>query len=290
VAAGSSVPCLSMLDSSPETVAPVPHAPAGQLIREWRLRRRMSQLDLASTAGISARHLSFVETGRARPSRTMVLHLAENLDIPLRERNPLLLAAGYAPTYQATDFEAPEMASVRDAVERLLDAHDPYPAILVDRRWQLVSANAAAAVLVDGVAPELLAPPCNVLRTSLHPNGLAPRIVNIAQWSAHIIDNVRRQVAVTGDDELRALERELVGYAADMGVDLPPAAEAPRAIATPMRLRTDAGELALMTMIATFGTALDITLAELSLETFLPADSATARALFARSRSGQTQA
>src|SRR4051794_10931093 len=156
-----------MLDSTSAPAA----APAGQLLREWRVRRRMSQLDLASTAGISARHLSFVETGRSRPSREMVLHLAENLDVPLRERNPLLLAAGYAPTYQATDFAAPEMASVRDAIERLLAAHDPYPAILVDRRWQLVSANAAAAVLVEGVDPGLLEPPCNVLRTSLHPDG-----------------------------------------------------------------------------------------------------------------------
>jgi len=265
------------------------NAPAGQLIREWRQRRRMSQLELASTAGISARHLSFVETGRSRPSRAMVLHLAENLDIPLRERNPLLLAAGYAPTYQATDFAAPEMQSVRDAVERLLAAHEPYPAILVDRRWQLVGANVAAAVLVEGVAPELLGPDCNVLRTSLHPQGLAPRIVNIEQWSAHIVDNVRRQIAITGDDGLRELERELVGYVTDMGVVLPPTAEAPRAIATPMRLRTDSGELALMTLIATFGTALDITLAELSLETFLPADAATAAVLFERMHSATTQ-
>jgi len=265
------------------------NAPAGQLIREWRQRRRMSQLELASTAGISARHLSFVETGRSRPSRAMVLHLAENLDIPLRERNPLLLAAGYAPTYQATDFAAPEMQPVRDAVERLLAAHEPYPAILVDRRWQLVGANVAAAVLVEGVAPELLGPDCNVLRTSLHPQGLAPRIVNIEQWSAHIVDNVRRQIAITGDDGLRELERELVGYVTDMGVVLPPTAEAPRAIATPMRLRTDSGELALMTLIATFGTALDITLAELSLETFLPADAATAAVLFERMHSATTQ-
>jgi hypothetical protein len=215
-----------------------------------------------------------------------VLHLAEHLDIPLRERNPLLLAAGYAPTYQATDFDAPEMESVRDAVERLLAAHEPYPAILVDRRWELVSANRAAAVLVEGVAPELLAPSCNVLRTSLHPKGLAPRIVNIAPWSAHIIDNLRRQIAVTGDDELRALERELLGYTEAMGVTVPPVAETPRSIATTMRLRTGSGELALMTMIATFGTALDITLAELSLETFLPADAATAAALFKRMTSG----
>jgi len=276
--ATASVRCISMLDSTP--------APAGQLLREWRVRRRMSQLDLASEAGISARHLSFVETGRSRPSREMLLHLAENLDVPLRERNPLLMAAGYAPTYQATDFDAPEMQSVRDAVERLLAAHEPYPAILVDRRWNLVSANRAATVLVDGVAPELIAPNCNVLRASLHPQGLAPRIVNIAPWSAHVIDNLRRQIAVTGDDELRELERELLGYARDMGVTVPPPAEAPRAIATTMRLRTQWGELALMTLIATFGTALDITLAELSLETFLPADPATAAALYERMNSG----
>jgi transcriptional regulator with XRE-family HTH domain len=248
----------------------------------------MSQLDLASTAGISARHLSFVETGRSRPSREMVLHLAENLDVPLRERNPLLLAAGYAPTYQTTDFTAPEMQPVRDAVERLLAAHEPYPAILVDRRWELVAANGAATVLVEGVAPELLAPTCNVLRTSLHPDGLAPRIVNLAEWSAHIIDNLRRQIAITGDDELRTFEHELVGYAEEMGVVVPPTPEAPRSIATPMRLRTDSGELALMTLIATFGTALDVTLAELSLETFLPADAATAAALFARMGAGPT--
>lgn len=270
-----------MLDSTETTAG----APAGRLLRDWRIRRRMSQLELASTAGISARHLSFVETGRSRPSRAMLLHLAENLDVPLRERNPLLVAGGYAPTYHATDFHAPEMQSVREAVERILAAHEPYPAILVDRRWQLVGANRAATVLVDGVAPELLAPTCNVLRVSLHPQGVAPRIANIAQWSAHIIDNLRRQIAVTGDDELRELELELVGYAADMGVALPPAAEPARPIAMPMRLRTDAGELALMTMIATFGTALDITLAELSLETFLPADAATASALFARMES-----
>ncbi len=257
-------------------------APAGQLLREWRVRRRMSQLDLASSAGISARHLSFVETGRSRPSREMVLHLADTLDVPLRERNPLLVAAGFAPTYHATDLDAPEMHSVRDALERLLAAHEPYPAILVDRRWDLVSANDAAMVLVKGVDPDLLEPRCNVLRTSLHPRGLAPHIRNIAQWSSHIVDNVRRQIAITGDDELRGLERELMGYADDMGLAIPAFTESSRSIATPMRLRTESGELALMSMVATFGTALDITLAELTLETFLPADAATAAALFAR--------
>ena len=258
-------------------------APAvGQLLREWRTRRRLSQLDLASAAGISARHLSFVETGRARPSREMVLHLAEWLDVPLRERNALLLAGGFAPTFQATDYGAPEMQPVRDAVDRILAAHEPFPALLVDRRWNLVAANAAAAILVDGVAPEVLDPPCNVLRASLHPKGLASRIVNLDEWTAHILGNLRRQVAVTGDDELRDLTAELSGYAMEMGVADPQPHEGPRAIAMTMRLRTDDGELAFLTMIATFGTALDITLTELAIETFLPADRSTAAALHRR--------
>jgi transcriptional regulator with XRE-family HTH domain len=264
----------------------MPDAPSvGQLLRDWRVRRRMSQLDLATEAGVSARHLSFVETGRSKPSREMVQHLAEHLDVPLRERNPLLMAGGYAPTFQATDFDAPEMESVRDAVERLLRAHEPYPAILVDRRWNLVSANSAAMLLVEGVDPTLLEPPVNVLRTSLHPRGLAPRIINLAQWSDHIVDNLRRTIAMTGDEELRDLETELVGYAREMGVEPAPATDAPRAIAIPMRLRpveATERELQFMTMIATFGTPLDITLAELALETFLPADSYTAAFLHAR--------
>jgi transcriptional regulator with XRE-family HTH domain len=254
----------------------------GQLLRDWRVRRRMSQLELAHHAGISARHLSFVETGRARPSREMVLHLAEYLDVPLRERNPLLLAAGYAPTYLATDFAAPEMSTVREAVDRLLAAHEPYPAILVDRRWEVVTANKAAHVLIENVAPHLVEPPINVLRAALHPEGLAPRIVNLPQWVDHLLGNVRRQIAITGDDGLRDLEVELAGYATAMGVDPAGAVEAPRAIAIPMRLRTDEGELSFISMIATFGTALDITLAELTLETFLPADPATADLLYTR--------
>jgi transcriptional regulator with XRE-family HTH domain len=252
-------------------------APAvGQLLREWRTRRRLSQLDLSNEAGISARHLSFVETGRSRPSREMVLHLADQLDVPLRERNALLIAGGFAPTFQATDFDAPEMQPVREAVDRLLAAHEPYPAILVDRRWTLMTANASAIVLVDGVAPELLEAPCNVLRATLHPQGLSSRIANLDEWFDHILGNLRRQVAVTGDEELRALLEELVGYAAEMNVTLRPPQEASRAIAIPMRLRTDDGELAFITMIATFGTALDITLNELAIETFLPADAETA--------------
>jgi transcriptional regulator with XRE-family HTH domain len=258
-------------------------APAvGQLLRDWRTRRRLSQLDLANAAGISARHLSFVETGRSRPSREMVLHLADQLDVPLRDRNGLLIAGGFAPTFHATDFAAPEMQPVREAVDRLLAAHEPYPAILVDRRWMLVAANRAAIVLVDGVAPGLLDPPCNVLRATLHPKGLSSRILNLGEWFDHILGNVRRQIAVTGDDELRALADELVGYAVELGVSVPPPQEASRAIAIPMRLRTDDRDLAFITMIATFGTALDITLTELAIETFLPADATTAAYLQCR--------
>jgi len=248
----------------------------GQLLREWRTRRRLSQLDLAHAAGISARHLSFVETGRSRPSREMVLLLADQLDVPLRDRNGLLIAAGFAPTFHATDFSAPEMQLVREAVDRLLAAHEPYPAILVDRHWSLVAANEAAMVLVDGVAPGLLDPPCNVLRATLHPKGLSSRIVNLDEWFDHILGSLRRQIVLTGDDELRALADELIGYASELGVTVPPAMEAPRSIAIPMRVHTDDRDLAFITMIATFGTALDITLTELAIETFLPADSATA--------------
>jgi transcriptional regulator with XRE-family HTH domain len=256
-------------------------ATVGSLLREWRTRRRLSQLELASDAGVSSRHLSFVETGRSRPSREMVLHLADHLDVPLRERNALLIAAGYAPTYHATDLDAPEMQAVRAAIERVLTGHEPYPAILVDRRWELVAANRAAALLVDGVAPELLAPPVNVLRASLHPDGLAPRIVNFGEWAEHIIGGLQRQIAVTGDEDLKALEVELSEYAAAQGAEPPASPQAPGEIAIPLRLRSPEGELAFITTIATFGTALDVTLAELAIEAFLPANTETANALFA---------
>ena len=255
--------------------------PVGVLLRDWRTRRRMSQLELASEADVSSRHLSFVETGRSRPSREMVLHLAEHLDVPLRERNALLVAAGYAPTFPASDYNAPEMAAVRSAIDAVLAGHEPYPAILVDRNWTLIAANRAAALLVEGVAPELLAPPCNVLRASLHPEGLAPRIINIAEWAHHIIGSLRRQVAVTGDEELRALEEELMGYAAQMNA-APEYSDPTGAVAIPVRLQSDDGVLSFITTIATFGTALDITLAELAIEAFLPADAVTAAAMHAR--------
>src|SRR5436190_788154 len=182
----------------------------GTLLRDWRQRRRFSQLHLASRAEVSPRHLSFVETGRSRPSRELVLHLAEHLDVPLRERNTLLLAAGYAPTYRETPMESSEMAPVRDALEKILASHEPFPALIVDRHWTLVSANRPAlSVLTDGVAPELMAPPVNALRVSLHPDGLAPRIVNLAEWSAHLLTRLHRQHLATGDNTLATLYDEL---------------------------------------------------------------------------------
>ena len=183
----------------------------GQLLRDWRTRRRLSQLDLSSAAGISARHLSFVETGRSRPSREMVLHLADQLDVPLRERNALLIAGGFAPTFHATDFSAPEMQHVREAVDRLLAAHEPYPAILVDRRWNLMAANRAgdrARRRRRARIARSRRATCCVRRCT--PTGLSSRILNLDEWFDHILGNLRRQVAVTGDDELRALDRRAV--------------------------------------------------------------------------------
>jgi transcriptional regulator with XRE-family HTH domain len=250
------------------------------MLRSWRQRRHLSQLDLASLAGVTARHISFVETGRSRPSREMVLHLAEHLEVPLRDRNQLLLAAGFAPTFRHSDLSDPSFDPVRRALEQVLAGHEPYPAIVVDRGWSLVSANAAAAVLVEDVAPELLQAPVNVLRVSLHPRGLGRRIRNLDQWADHILGRLRRQALLTGDDELRGLEAELQDLVAAQGVDGRRSGhEGPGEVAIPMLLDSRKGPLALVTTIATFGTALDITLAELALEAFLPADAATADAL-----------
>jgi transcriptional regulator with XRE-family HTH domain len=257
----------------PATRDPVP---LGTLLREWRQRRRISQLELALDAHVSARHLSFLETGRSRPSRQMVLHLAEQLDVPLRERNRLLLAAGYAPAYAEHAYDAPELGPVRSALQRVLDAHQPFPAVVVDRAWNLVAANASIDLFTRHVDPALLAPPANVLRASLHPDGLAPRIANLAEWRAHLLERLRRQVEVTGDDGLAALHAELGGYPAPAGATVP---DPTVAIAVPLRFRGDDGELAFISTVATFGTAVDVTLAELSIEAFLPADEATAAAL-----------
>lgn len=249
-------------------------ATVGPLLRDWRLRRRLSQLDLALEAEVSARHLSFVETGRSRPSADMVLHLAERLEVPLRERNQLLLAAGHAPVFDQHELDEPEMAPVRDAIQLILDGHDPYPAIVVDRAWEMVASNRAIAPLIGGVAPDLLEPPVNVLRLSLHPEGVAPRIANLGQWRAHLLDRLRRQIALTGDPALQTLLAELEGYPGGEAPD-----EGEQTIAVPLRLRTEAGELAFISTVATFGTAVEVTASELSIESFFPADDSTAEAM-----------
>ena len=268
--------------------------PVGAMLRDWRLRRHLSQLDLAVEAGVSSRHLSFVETGRSRPSREMVLHLAEHLDVPLRDRNALLLAAGFAPNYRESTLDDSRMAAARHALDRVLAGHEPYPAVVVDRRWNLVSANAAVGLLTDGVDPALLAPPANALRIALHPDGMAPRIANFGEWADHLLTRLRRHIVLTGDDEMRALDEELRGYVDasggtagrhDGGAAADADLEGPGAVAVPLRLRSDpaegGGELAFLSTIATFGTAVDITLAELSIEAFFPAYRATADALHA---------
>lgn len=254
-------------------------APIGTLLRDWRRRRRLSQLDLALEAGVSARHVSFVETGRARPSAEMVLHLAAQLDVPLRERNRLLRAAGYAPVFEERSLDDPEMAPVREAVQAVLDGHDPYPALAVDHGWALVAHNRGAALLMAGLPEELLAPPLNVLRASLHPDGLAPRIVNLAEWKAHLLERLDRQAALTGDPALRGLHDELAAYPAPE----PDAATPPvNDVAVPLRLRApDGGELRFISTVTTFGTPVDVTVEELSIESFFPADPATAAALAA---------
>ncbi|MBY8875209.1 helix-turn-helix transcriptional regulator [Micromonospora sp. PLK6-60] len=266
-----------MTATAPASVA----TPVGESLRRWREVRRLSQLELSLRAEISTRHLSFVETGRSRPSREMVLRLAGPLDLPLRERNRLLLAAGYAPAYPETALAAPRMAAVRAAVRQVLAGHEPYPAAVVDRGWHLVDANRSLGLLTDLVAPELLAGPVNVLRVSLHPDGLAPHIANLGEWRGHLLSRLGRQIELTGDAELAALEEELRGYPCE---DREPVVElpGPGEIVVPLRLRHDGGELVFLSTIATFGTPLDVTLAELSIESFYPADEHTAAVLRAR--------
>jgi transcriptional regulator with XRE-family HTH domain len=249
----------------------------GTLLREWRQRRRLSQLDLALEAGISTRHLSFVETGRSKPSPEMVVHLAEQLQVPLRERNQLLLAAGYAPQYGARSLEDPDMAPIRDALGHVLSGHEPYPAIAVDRGWNLVASNAALGPLLEGAAPELLEPPVNCIRLSLHPDGLAPRILNLAEWRGHLMHRLERQIALTGDRALKELHEEILAYP---GGDDRPADVPTGDIMVELHLATeDGGELAFFSTVTTFGTAVDITVAELSIEAFFPADTQTAERL-----------
>lgn len=249
--------------------------PVGDLLRHWRERRRMSQLELAGRAEVSARHVSFLETGRSRPTRAMLVRLSEQLDIPLRERNSLFLAAGFAPVYPQHGLGDVPMASVARAIGQILHAHLPSPAVVVDRHWNMVDGNAAVAMLVDGCAADLLDPPVNVLRLSLHPEGMAPRIANLGQWRAHLLHRLEHQAAATGDPVLGDLATELAGYpCGDPGVD-PGLGE----LVVPLRIRTAAGELAFLSTTTVFGTPLDVTVAELAIETFHAADAGTAEAL-----------
>jgi transcriptional regulator with XRE-family HTH domain len=239
--------------------------PVGTLLRDWRLRRRLSQLDLAGEADISTRHLSFVETGRAAPSREMVLRLANRLDVPLRERNRLLVAAGYAPMYGERGLDEPAMAAARQAIDLVLRGHEPYPALAVDRHWTLVSYNRAVPLLMAGAAPALLQPPVNVLRLSLHPDGLAPRIVNLAAWRAHVLERLRQQIVASGDDDLGALADELRAYPGPGRAEPAPTSTSSfRWCSTRRKAR-----LSFISTTTVFGTPVDVTLSELALETVL---------------------
>jgi transcriptional regulator with XRE-family HTH domain len=261
-------------DTGRVTTAHVQTPPFGSMMREWRQRRRLSQLDLAIEADVSARHVSFIETGRSTPSRAMVLRLAGVLNVPLREQNQLLMAAGLAPVYGERSLADPDMAAVREGVDRVLTAYNPYPCIVVDRTWQIVHANSGAAVLLDGVAAHLLERP-NALRIALHRDGLAPRIRNLGQWRHHLIERLRREAVVSGSSELSALLIEIESYPGgfDETRDL-------GGVAVPLELYTAQGRLlTFLSTVTTFGTALDLTAAELSIEAFLPADEATAAAL-----------
>jgi transcriptional regulator with XRE-family HTH domain len=270
-------------DGSMNTAMPTPSDALprafGEHLRHWRQHRRLSQLDLAQEAEISTRHLSFVETGRSLPSREMVLRLAERLAVPLRERNTLLVAAGYAPMYRERPLDDPALAPARRAVELILRSHEPCPALAVDRHWNLVAGNRMLPHLLSGADASLLQAPVNVLRLSLHPLGLAPRIINLVQWRAHVFERLRQQVNATGDALLAKLLHELRGY------PLPDGAQDIRlegehlGVAMPLQFRSGAGVLNFISTTTIFGTPVDVTLQELALETFFPADEPTAQAL-----------
>ncbi|NJC84223.1 helix-turn-helix domain-containing protein [Planosporangium mesophilum] len=257
-----------------------PVRPVGELLRDWRRSRGMSQLDLSIETGVSTRHLSFVETGRSRPSPELILRLADRLDVPLAERNTMLLAGGYAPAYPSHEVSDPHLAPVLTAARQLLHGHGPYPAVLLDRHWNLVEANPAVAVLTAGAAPHLLASPVNVLRLSLHPDGMAPRILNLPEWRAHLLSRLHQQAVTTNDAALYELHEELRGYPA--GTDhAPPAGDGAPRVVIPLRYRHGDRELSFISTTTVFGTPLDITVAGLAIEAFFPADPATAETLHA---------
>lgn len=246
--------------------------PVGDLLREWRQHRRMSQLSLACDADISTRHLSFVETGRAQPSRDMILHLADRLDVPPRQRNVLLVAAGFAPIFPARPLEDPALGPAWHAIQIILERQKPYPAFALDRHWGQVATNGALPGLYAGIAARLMEPPINVLRLSLHPEGLAPRIVNLAEWRAHLLDRLRRQIEITADPVLADLMEELARYPAGEDEAAAHPASGSQSVLIPLRIATDAGVLSLFSTTTVFGTPVDVTLSELALELFFPAD------------------
>ena len=251
----------------------------GSLLRQWRERRRVTQLELALDAGISARHLSFVETGRSKPGREMLLRALEQLEVPLREQNRLLLAAGHAPAYPERSFEDPDLAPVRDALDLILSSHEPYPAVAVDRAWNMVAANPAMLALAAAVEidPALLEPPINVIRVGLHPRGLGPLFVNLGAWHAHWLQRLEHQLTTTGDERLAALIDEVAGYPVP---ESEAASEATAEMLGPVRVRTrDGGELAFFGMFASFDTPFEVTTSELAVELLFPADRTTAERL-----------
>ncbi|MFJ4682305.1 helix-turn-helix domain-containing protein [Streptomyces sp. NPDC088789] len=251
----------------------------GPLLRAWRERRRVSQLELALRADSSARHISFIETGRSRPSEDMVLRLAEHLDVPVRERNALLLAAGYAPHFPETPLDDPALDTLREGIERLIQGYEPYPAMVVDALYNVVAANRGVAVLLDGIAEHLLTPPINAMRLTLHPEGLAPRIRNLPQWRAHLLEQMDRQIALHRSAPLRGLYEEVAAYPVPQEAPGAEPAEPVPYFALPMRLEHEGRTLSFISSISTFNTPMDVTVAELAIETLLPADPATVKHL-----------
>ncbi|WP_063730643.1 helix-turn-helix domain-containing protein [Streptomyces sp. RTd22] len=252
----------------------------GALLRAWRDRRRFSQLELALRAGSSARHISFIETGRSRPSQEMVLRLADHLDVPVRERNALLIAAGYAPHYPERSVDDPSMSALREGMERLLTGYEPYPALVLDGTYEVLAANRGIQALLEGVADHLLTPPVNAMRITLHPDGLAPRIRNLREWRGHLLDQMDRQLALMRSAPLRELYDEVAGYPLPESGGRESATGGGHApFALPMMIEHGGRVLSFISTIATFNTPMDVTVSELAIETFLPADPETAAAL-----------
>ncbi|WP_447041362.1 helix-turn-helix domain-containing protein [Streptomyces sp. DSM 118878] len=255
----------------------------GPLLRGWRERRRISQLELALRADSSARHISFIETGRARPSEELVLRLADHLDVPVRDRNSLLLAAGYAPRFRETPLEDPAMGTLREGLDQLLTGYEPYPALVVDAAYDVIAANRGIAMLMEDISDDILTAPLNAMRLTLHPRGLAPRIRNLREWRGHLLHQMERQIALQRSDALRAVYEEVAAYpveepgvdAFDAGTDVP-------YFALPLRIEHEGHVLSFISSISTFNTPMDVTVAELAIETLLPADPATSKYLQTR--------